>query len=66
MPSPREQIEEHAQAIWNVVELLGKQQASEGGMVSISKGALQLCCDQIDEQLNSLLDDVGKLTEEGR
>ena len=63
MSSPPEKIKEHAQAIWNVIELLGNQKVSEGDIVSMSKGALQLCCNQIDEQLSDLLDDVRKLAD---
>ncbi len=59
--SPRNLIEEHAHAIWHTTELPRNQQAEDGETISISRGALQHSCQQIDKKLSTLLEEVDKL-----
>ena len=59
--TPRDEVARCSKEIWSVVELLQNQHANDGDMVAMSKGALQLCCNQIDQQLEELLKAVERL-----
>jgi len=60
---PRDKVARCSKDIWGVIELLNNQQANDGDMVAMSKGALQLCCEQIDGRLEELLQAVEQLGE---
>ena len=55
MSSSRDLIEDQAQCIWNTCELLRNQQSLDGETVTMSKGALVQCCEQIDDALNAIV-----------
>ena len=61
--TPRDKVAQCSKDIWSILELLRNQQVKDGDLVAISKGALQLCCDQIDEHLSDLLQAVAQHSE---